>query len=179
MNYETFKKVLSKANNIAVVISVILVLIGTAIIVNMLLGIENKKTVSIVIGMFFGVLLLILGVIAFKRMLSDQLQARNDTHPILKAIKEGDRGYLMWVYVEQINTTLGHDGPKVGTSQNVNYFTRDCKGKGKTIMTGKNYTAAEIIAYLSTEFDIPYLDYSDKTREAMNTYFGTSGLKKL
>ena len=179
MNYETLKKILSKSNNLAVFISAILVLLGLVIIVNSFLGIGSKKTISIVLGSSFGILLFTLGLIAFKRLLSDQLKAKKDTHPILKAIKAGDRDYLVWVYVEQINTTIGHEGPRVGTSRNINYFTKDCNGKGKTIMTGKEYSADEIINYLSKEFDIPYLDYSDKTREEMNKYFGTSGLNKL
>ncbi len=179
MNYKTLKKILSKANNLAVAISVILVLMGLAIVINSFLDIENKKTVSVVLGSVFGILFFTLGLIAFKRLLSDQLKAKKDTHPILKAIKAGDRDLLLWIYVEQINTTISHDGPKVGTAQNINYFTKDCKGKGKTIMTGKKHSADEIINYLSTQFDIPYIGYTDKAREEMNKYFGTSGLKKL
>lgn len=177
MNYKELQKLLSKSNTLAVVLAAIVASLGLLILIFPFLW--YKGVTSLVLSLIFGLLLLIMGLVASRRLLSDQIKARRGMHPILKAIKEKDRDLLVWVYIQQINTTLGHDGLQVGATQNINYFTKDCKGKGKTIIVGKRYDANEIIEYLKTEFDIPYLDYSDQTRATMNEYYGTSGIKKL
>lgn len=165
-----FKKFLSKANTQAIVISIVLIALGLVMIVHTLLNKEHP--VPLTIGLSFGGMILVLGLIAFKRMLSDQLKARMNTHEILEAIKRGDRSYLIWVYIEKINTTLEHGGPSIGPGhQNISYFTKDCKGKGKPLMTGKKYSANEIIEFLSTQFDIPYIGYSAEKQTAVNDYF--------
>lgn len=143
---------------------------------NSVVGVEEVKVAPLLIGLIFGGLFLVLGLIAFKRMLSDQIKARRGTHPILEAIREGDRDFLVCVYIEQVKTVLDNGSGKIDAGQNVNYFTRDCKGMGKTIMTGRICTADELVAYLCTEFDIPYLDLSDSTRAALNKRFGTTKL---
>lgn len=179
MSEKEFQLILTKSNNLAVFLSGIIALFGGVLIFHGINSIGEKELISISISLLFGLIILVMGIIALKRLLNDQIKAKKGTHPLLKALKERDKDFLVWVYIEQINTTLEKDGPVLGTAQNINYFTRDCKGKGKVIMTGKKHSAQEVIDFLTTKFDIPYLDYSDETRQAMNKYFKTNSFNQL
>lgn len=177
MNYEKLRSLLSKSNTKASILSIVIMALGGFILYYSIFREDYKGMASLIIGLIFGGMFVIMGLIALKNLLVDAIKAKRNTHPLLMAIKNGQRDYLVWLYIQQINTTV--EGNTVGTSKNINYFSKDCKGKGKTIISGGEFSAEEVIEYLKSQFDIPYLDYSNQTRDAINEYFGTSGIKKL
>ncbi|MGB1248699.1 MAG: hypothetical protein ACPG4Z_07420, partial [Chitinophagales bacterium] len=86
-------------------------MLGLLFLFDSILFSEEKATISIVIGLLIGLGISAIGSIALNRMLGDKIKVMRDTHPLLNAIKNGHKDYLVWVYIEQINTKIGNDGP--------------------------------------------------------------------
>lgn len=177
MNYEKLQSILFKSTIKLMAIGIPMLLFGIYIIAFPFLDESFQgSTMALVI---IGGLITLGGIVVLIKSIPIAIGAKTGNHPFLKAIKNGQRDYIYWVYGQQINTTLGNGGETIGKSNNINYFSKDCKGKGIPIVLSKKDSPDEFIEFLQNHFDIPYIGYADETREAVNKYFGTSGLKKL
>ncbi len=177
MNYEKLKSILFKSNVKVLIIGIVILVMGVlaALFPFISESFHGSTTALVIIGGIFA----LLGLLALKNVFPAAIKAKSGKHPLLKAIKEGQKDYLVWVYKKQIDTTLGSGGATIASSYNIAYFTKDCKGKGGELVLSRKDSSDDLIDYLCTQFDIPYLGYADDTREAVNIYFETKGWKKL
>jgi hypothetical protein len=174
MDYKKFKGILIKSNIKIMIIAVIILFLGGAIISRIFLSDQGS-----VIGLaIFGGIFSLLGLIVLIKILPATIQVITNKHPLLSAINLHQKNYIVWITRKQINTTAGHGGPTLGTSQN--FIIYDNEGKGLELTLGRKTDPNSIVEYLTSEFNIPYIGYSDETRDAVNQHFGrTEGWKKL
>ncbi|MCH2236001.1 MAG: hypothetical protein MK078_17305 [Crocinitomicaceae bacterium] len=175
MTYEKLQKILVNSNIKVAVIGVVILFIGGSIFLTPFLNGKGNVIVAFIIG---GIITA-LGVLALKNTLPNILQARSEKHPLLAAIKENKRDFLVWVYVKEIQVTTQGGDKTLGKSRNLIYFDKDCEGKGVELVVSKSENAHDLYDYLCENFDIPYRGYSSENRDAINTHFGNTGLKKV
>lgn len=174
MDYKKFKGILIKSNIKVMIIAVIILFLGGAIISRIFLS----DTGSVIGLAIFGGLFSLLGLLVLFKTLPSIIQTITNKHPLLSAINRHEKNYIFWLTRKQINTTAGHGGATLGTSQNIIIY--DNEGKGLEIALGRKTDPDSVIEYLTSEFNIPYIGYSDKTRETVNQHFSrTEGWKKL
>ena len=166
MNYEKLKSILFKSNIKVLIIAIILLGIGVTIA---LYPLFNEKSNIIVITIFGGIFLL-LGLLLTYKTASWLSQVKSDKFPLLKAIKENQKDYVVWIYRKQINTTAGNDGPTLGSSQNLLVYPKE--GKMIEIVLSKKDSTDDIMEYLANEFNIPYIGFTDDNKEAVEKLLG-------
>lgn len=157
------------------IIGTVIFLMGVTIICAPLIGAEGSWTV----GAIFGGILALLGALALRNALPNILKAKTSKHQLLKAIEEGERDFLIWLYRTEIHVKENTLGQTVGTSNTLIYFDKNCKGKGVELAVSKKDSAADLYDYLSENFDVPYLGYNDKNKNAVNEFFGNKGWRKV
>lgn len=173
MNYKKVKRILIKSNiKVAIIAIIVLFLGGLAATYPFF----NSETNFIVTSLFGGIFILI-GVLILWKTLPAIVQAKTEKHPLLNAIKIGEKDYIVWLYKKEIITSV--EGIKAGTSNNVIYLSKDCKGKAIELTLSKKDSADSFIEYLSGEFNIPYVGYDNDIREAINKEYSLKGWKKV
>lgn len=178
MNFEKLKSILF--SSLLKMNLIMLIMLGFSIgILTRPLYLTNNSVLSVSITFLIGLPLFGMSVWFLIKQLPLMIQAKRETHPLLKAIKEGQKDYLVWVFIKQINTTVGHDGPVVGGSKNVSIFPKDSGGKGYDLVLNNSDDAANLVRYLTEEFEVPYLGFSDQTREAVYAEYSGRGWKKI
>jgi hypothetical protein len=175
MNYEKVKSILFKSNVKISIIGIIMLFLGGLSASYPLFNADS----NIIITSIFGGIFMLLVIAVLWKSTPTLIQAKTEAHPLLRAIKEEQKDYIVWLYKKQIETTLGEGAATVGTSNNVVLYTKDCNGKATELTLSKKDSADDFIEYLTNEFNIPYLGYADDTREAINNNFSNKGWKKV
>lgn len=166
MNYKELKSTLSSSNIKVSIIGIIVLFLGG---LSISYGLTNPKSSMIGLSIFGG-LFIGLGLLVLYGALPVLIQIKSDTYPLLKAIKEGQKDYIIWVYNKQINTTAGHGGGTLGSSQNIIFYNKE--GKSTEITLGGKTSPDSVIQYLATEFPNIQIGYADDTREAVSKILG-------
>jgi hypothetical protein len=120
--------------------------------------------------MIFGGIFIFFGLIVLVKTLPSLIKIWTDTDPLLKAIKENRKDYVVWVYNKQINTTAGVNGPTLGSTHNIIFYNID--GESTEIVIGRKLSPESVIDYLAKEFPQSYIGYSDETRETVSNLLG-------
>lgn len=166
MDYKKFKSILIKSISALAILSIVILLMGIGVFAYMLT--DSKSSV---IGLsIFGGIFLIIGLLLLYKTIPAIISLKLDKHPVLKGIKENRRDAIVWLYQKQIDTTLGNDGPKVGSSNNISLWLKN--GDGIELILSQKTSPEEIIDFIRSNFDIPYIGYSDDNREAVTKLFG-------
>jgi hypothetical protein len=174
MNYKTLRKILLSSNIQVLIITIIVFGMGTA----MLLYASSDSFGGSVIGLsLFGGLFFFLAIVLFYKFLPALYGALSGSDPLLKALRENEKDYLVWVYRKQIDTTLGNGGSTIGTSNNVVVYNKE--GNMIELVLAGNRDPEEVILFLADEFDIPYLGYTDDNRNAINENYYPRGWQKV
>lgn len=175
MNYKKLKSTLYKTYLKISIIGLIILFFGVVIFVRPLLGSSGNLPVSLILGGIIAAL----GIVALYKSVPALIKALNDQDPILHAIHAGKKDFLVWIYRKEIHTTLGNGGQSVGYTNNIGIFTKECKGKGFELIMSDTKSAEDMMNYLSSEFEIPYIGYDELTRVEINKYFGLEGSKRV
>ncbi|MEZ4978598.1 MAG: hypothetical protein R2772_04805 [Chitinophagales bacterium] len=175
MNYKKLKKTLYTSYLKISIIGTIVLFFGMAIIVRPLLGSKGNLPISLI----FGGLCIALGIAVLYTAIPAFIKAINDRDPILHAIHAGKKDFLVWVYRKEIHTSLSNTGESIGYTNNIGIFTKESKGKGFELIMSDTQSAEAMIAYLRSEFEIPYIGYTDKNRAEINKYFSLEGSKRV
>lgn len=161
MDVNEVAKIMKGSATKVIILSLVIIGLGGAILVGAFL---EEDGFNIGLGVFGG-LITALGLIAIIRTIVAATK-----NPLVNAIKSGDREFLVWVYNKQINTTAGHDGPTLGTSQNVVLYYKD--GKNLELTLGKKSDPVAFVQFLKQEFPNAHVGYSDDTRDAVSKILG-------
>lgn len=165
MDVQKLRKLLLKSYTMIFVITAILLAGGAGMIVAAFIREQGSMIAMLIFGLiFFG-----LGVVVVIRKLGSFIAVFSGSLPILKAIKEKDESFLVWVYREQINTTAGHNGATLGTANNVVYFDRN--GNTDTLVLNKT-SPDEIIGYLVSVFPHAKVGYDEETKAEVARILG-------
>lgn len=116
----------------------------------------EKQDVNIALAIFGGFFVALALFILFITM---RVAVKN---PLVKAIKSGDKDFLVWIYNKQISTTAGHGGATLGTSQNVVMYYKD--GTPLELNLNRKTNPNDFITYLSKEFPNAHVGFDDATR---------------
>ncbi len=108
-----------------------------------------------------------LGLFVALRGAVDLSRIRSGAYPLLRAIDQGDRTYLAWIYQKQIHSKV--EGVKVGESNNIVLVTRD--NKAIEIVLNKKTSPQALIGYLCSEFPEALVGYSDAHQAAIKARF--------
>ncbi|MBI3136439.1 MAG: hypothetical protein HYZ14_17320 [Bacteroidetes bacterium] len=156
MNYTEFKSILSKSKRKMIVVGVFVTLVGIPFLL------ANFLDQSKIVYWIFAAIFLALGLFMIVKPMSDLGKINSDQLPLLKAIKNQQRDYVIWVYQKVITSEV--DGIKAGKTNNVVIYTNS--NKMEEILLGKKGNVDGVIAYLSAEFPGALVGYSTETREA-------------
>lgn len=157
MNYEAFKSLFSKSKRKFLFLGLLFLLMGGGVIAGALLG-ESKISYWIFAGFF-----LLLGLPITFLSIRDLVRISNDNLPLLNAIKYNDKGYIVWIYQNEIHQSV--EGMDVGKSSNIVLYNRD--GKMMQVVLGRKASPEAVIDYLSDVFPDAYVGYKDETRMAV------------
>lgn len=165
MDAQKLRKILLKSYTMIFVITAILLAGGAGMIVAAFIREQGSMIAMLIFGLiFFG-----LGAVVVIRKLGSFIAVFSGSLPILKAIKEKDESFLVWIYREQINTTAGHNGTTLGTANNIVYFDRN--GNNDTLVLSK-ISPDEIISYLVSVFPNAKVGYNEETKAEVARMLG-------
>lgn len=165
MDYDKLRKILLKSYTSIFVITAILLLMGVALIAYAFIDEKGSMVGKLIFGLiFFG-----LGAVVVVRKTGDYQKIVKGEFPILKAIKLGDKEFLLWAYHQQIDTTAGHGGQKVGSTYNVVFYDRD--GKNETLVLRKT-PPEEVLSYLSEVFPAARIGYTEEIKAEVSQLLG-------
>ncbi len=147
------------------VIGGVIALAGAAMLISIFMMPDAKIAYWIVTGIF-----VVLGFPLLILSLRDLSRIKSGTWPFLKAINEGQREYIVWIYNNEIISNVS--GVDVGKSSNIVLYDRH--GKMIQVVLGKKASASanDVISYLASEFPNAHVGYSDQTREAVGRLLG-------
>src|SRR3989344_8765184 len=154
MNYDNFKAILAKSNRRILLVGFLFLLIGAPILVSNFIG--NSQMAAWIISLLF-ILLVLLVII---RSMNDLSKIKSDSLPLLKAIKQKQLDYVVWIYQKEITSKV--EGVKVSKSNNI--IVRSNDNKHFEIVLTKKTSPTEIITYLTTLFPKVYVGYSDEIK---------------
>ncbi len=175
--YQKLKKIIIKSNIKVTLIGVVIIVLGIVMIATPLMS--EKGSASIMVSGPFGGVFALLGFLALRNSLPNIIKAKSDQHPLLKAITDKRKDFLVWVYKKEIQVTDANGGETYGTSNTLIYFDKDCKGKGVELAVSKKDSIEDIYNYLLENFDITYLGYSKDKANKINELFGNTGWRKV
>lgn len=161
MNYSEFKTILAKSKRKIGLIGLFITLFS------ILLLFVNKASEGSTAGYIIIGLMLLIGLImmiSFK----DLIAIKSDEYPLLKAIKEHQSDFVIWMYQKQITSTV--EGINAGTSNNLIVCTKN--DKMHEIVLGKKTSPADLINYLHTEFPEALIGFTDENKTAVNKILG-------
>lgn len=163
MDYNGFKKAIKKSFVKSIIVGIGIFMFGAFIAWLILSGADSEMDDMgtgglIVIWVLAGLCLFFGGAITFKQI-KDALYLSQDKHPILNALKKGDRAYVIWVYeyVTQVNGG--------GSDHQVWVFSLDGK---KHILSLKKKRIQEVIQYLTVQFPDATIGYSEEIKDQMS-----------
>lgn len=161
MNYNEFKSVLKKSSVKILVIGIVILFIGIPIVgANFF---DESKTTYWIIGLLF----IGLGLLMTIKPIRDVSSINSDTHPILKAIKSGDKSYIVWIYVKEIISKV--EGVNVGKSNNVVIVTK--LNKMIELVLNKKTSTDELIAYVKSQFPDTLVGFTNENSEKVKSLF--------
>jgi|GEM_PF-4886830 hypothetical protein len=165
MNYERFKTLLATSKIRIAVIGGVIALAGAAMLLSLFMMHESKVAYWIVTG-----IVVVTGFPMLILSLRDLSRIKSGTWPLLKAISEEQRDYIVWVYNNEIISQVG--GTAVGKSSNIVLYNRH--GKLIQVVLGKKASASanDVISYLASEFPSAFVGYSDQTKAAVAKLLG-------
>lgn len=160
MNYEKFKTLLSTSKIRMSIMGGVFALVGIAMTISLIVIHETKVAFWIMTGLF-----LVLGFPILILSLRDLSRIRSGTLPLLKAINEHQKDYIVWIYNNEVISNVS--GVAVGKSSNIVLYDRH--GKTIQVILGKkaSLSADAVVNYLASEFPDADTGYSDQTREAV------------
>lgn len=161
MNYENFKTLLAKSKIRIAIIGGVIALAGAAMVVSLFITHESKIAYWIFTG-----IIIALGFPMLIFSLRDLSRIKSGAWPLLSAISEGRKDYIVWIYNNEIVSKVS--GIDVGKSSNIVLYDRH--GKMIQVVLGKKASASadKVIHYLASEFPNAYTGYSDQTRAAVS-----------
>lgn len=165
MNYDTFKSILAKSNQKILLVGFILLFIGVPILISNFIG--SSKVAAWIISLIF----IILGLLVIIRSVNDLSKIKSDSFPLLKAIKQNQLNYIVWIYQKEITSKV--EGVKVAKSNNIIVWSNN--NKHYEIVLNKKTSPSEIIKYLSTLFPKAYVGYSEEIKKEVESLI----LKKI
>lgn len=166
MDVHRLKKIISASH---IRISLVVILIFALACVFIYGALTTEKGSPIAQAIIGGLLLLASFIVWFKSFRA-LYQIRTNQHPLIEAIEHDDQSYLLWVYNNQINTTLGSDGPVVGKSYNVSYYARG--GENSEMVLRKKDSPEELISYLSRCFPQALIGYTPEHKAQVEKEIG-------
>lgn len=167
MNYNEFRKAISKSHVKNIIVGTGIFMFGVFIAWSVLSEADPEMAEipiggMIVIWTLAGICLFFGGFITFKQI-SDAIKMKSGDHPILLAIRNEDKDYLVWIY-EYVTKVQGG-----GSDYQVWTFSRDGK---KIHLSLKKHRIQDVIKYLATKFPNATLGYSDDIAAQMRDKFG-------
>lgn len=162
MNYNTFKTLLKKTKQKFILVALLIALVGAPFIV---MGVKDGIHWGFLIT---GGVLTLLTLFLLMISIRDLSRINADELPILKAIRQGQKDYLVWMYVKEINTKV--EGVQAGTSNNLVLINR--QGKMEELVLNRKTSPYDIMDYLGTEFPDAHVGYSDDTRAEVSQLLG-------
>lgn len=155
MNYELFKAILAKSNQRILLVSVLLLVIGTPMAIGSYFANNNKA------GWVISIIFLLLGILVLNKALKDKKAINDDTLPLLAAIRRNQNDFLVWIYQKEITSKV--EGVKVGKSNNIVVYTN--QNKLIEIVLTKKSSPSEVIDYLSHHFPTALVGFSDENQQ--------------
>ncbi|WP_412476417.1 DUF6709 family protein [Flavobacterium sp. TBRC 19031] len=155
MNFETFKSILIKSNKRILLVSILIFLIGIPMAVGSWFANHNKA------GLIISIIFILLGVFMLSKAIKDLKKIKNDTLPILYAIKNKQSDYIVWIYQKEIISKV--EGVKVGKSNNIIVCSKD--NKHIEFVLNNSISPESVISYLSNAFPNAYLGYTDENKK--------------
>jgi len=154
MNFETFKTILLKSNNRILLVAILILLIGIPMAIGSWFANQNKA------GLIISMIFILLGLFMFSKSIKDLKKIKNDTLPLLYAIKNKQTDYIVWIYQKEITSKV--EGVKVGKSNNIVVCSKD--DKYFEIVLNKRTNPEEVITYLLKSFPSAYVGFSDEIK---------------
>lgn len=161
MNFEILKSILIKSNNKQLFISIILLFIGFVMAVGSYSNGNNKT------GWIISILFILFGLLVFIKSLSNHKKIKNNTLPLLQAIKNQQTDDVVWIYQKDIISKV--EGVKVGKSSNLCICFRN--DKYFEIVLGKKTNPEEVITYLSNAFPRALIGFSEENKKEIALLF--------
>ena len=162
MDLNGFKKAISKSVVKNVIVGGGIFMFGV-FIAWMLSGADSESEDMTIGGLIviwtLAVLCLFFGFFITFMPVRDYLKVRKGDHPLVNAIEQGNKGYLIWVY-EYVTQVQGG-----GSDHQVWAYSQDGE---KHILSLKQKRIAEVIEYLSQQFPNAVVGYSEEIRERMS-----------
>ena len=167
MDISGFRKAISKSFVKNIIIGTCITAFGGFIAWLILSGADSEMDDipaggMIVIWTLAGLCFFFGGLITFKHV-REAFALRSGKHPVLSAIKNGDKGYLVWIYENVISVQGG------GSDHQIWSYSHDGK---QHIMSIKGKRVKEVIKFLQEQFPNAVMGYSDEIRENMGQSFG-------
>jgi len=167
MEIQEFKKAISKSHTKNIIVGTGITLFGVFIVWLVLSGADSEMDDMgvggmIVIWILAGICLLFgIGITAMH--IKDAIRMKKGEHPVVNAIQEGDKGFLIWMY-EYVTQVQGG-----GSDHQVWAYDREGQ---KMILSLKKKRVQEVLKYLSEQFPNAVVGYSEEIREQMSQAVG-------
>ena len=167
MDLNGFKKAISKSVVKNVIVGGGIFLFGVFIAWLVLSGADSEmKDITIggliVIWVLAGLCLFFGFFITFQHI-RNHLKVKKGDHPLVNAIEQGNKGYLIWIY-EYVTQVQGG-----GSDHQIWAFSQDGE---KHILSLKKKRIGEVMDYLSKEFPNAVVGYSEEIRDRMSASLG-------
>lgn len=167
MDIQTFKKAISKSHTKNIIVGSCITLFGVFIVWLILSGADSEMDDMgvgglIVIWILAGICLLFGGGITFMHV-KDALRMKKGDHPVINAIEQGDKGFLVWVY-EYVTQVQGG-----GSDHQIWAYDRE---GNKMVLSLKKKRVQEVMTYLSDQFPAMVVGYSEEIRAQMSEAVG-------
>ncbi len=156
MIFESFKRILIKSNNKILITGIVIFITGALMAVGSLFA--DNNTAGWVISSIF----IALGLLILVRSLAAINQIKSDELPLLKAIKNQESDFMVWIYIKEIVGKV--EGVKVSKSNNVVICSKD--NKHIEIVLSKKEDPEALIAYLLTLFPAALVGFTDENKIA-------------
>lgn len=163
MDYRKLRSILLKSY--IGIFMIVFIILGAGVSIFVLLASTNHGMLSNILKIIFGGAFTGLGGFVLYKKLPDFMAIFSGNLPVLKALKEGDKDYVVWIYRQQIDTTMGNGGATVGSTNNVMFYDRN--GHSESLVLRKT-PAEDVIAFLKEEFPEARVGYDKKTRKEVS-----------
>lgn len=115
----------------------------------------------------FGLLFIGLSLFMIIKPIRDLSSLKSDSHPILNAIKTGDKNFIVWIYIKEIISNV--EGVKVGKSNNVVIVTK--MNKTMELVINRRTSPDELINYVKSEFPNALVGFTNENSEKVKALF--------
>lgn len=152
MTTDSFRQLLAKTKKKTLWVSFLIILTGGMFFIPIFTG--DSKIVYWVFGLIF----VLLGLFILLKSIADLNKIKSGQLPLLRAIEDADRGFVIWMYVQEINSKV--EGIKVGTTNNVVVFDRN--HKMESIILSRKGNPHDVLNFLCQHFPESKVGYTDE-----------------